>query len=660
MKIDRRLARTTWLIWLAIAAQWVIYAVVSRAMIGVAPLWVLLVLLGATLLLAGRHAVLTIHRLVNGPRRLAVIGWVLLAAAPAFWSGQFLGHVWYRATQRDSLRFNTPLRAIAHWAASIMDAEAVATKPRRTQGDHVTLYDAGETPDAEGLVTELDEHVAQMSALLESEPPDTQVRWVRGTLLGEGGRAMSAWALCDADEPEVTYLDRHEVAHVVITLLAGPRQNPPMLFAEGWAEYQSNDLADMVERLQESRSIGTTYVLADLIATDTYGASIGLAYSQGGPFVGWLVETYGGEKFLELYAGVRQDSFHADCQRIMGHSFDQLEQQFWQWLDDYPTPGFDPLKDVTLADGVSPADWQELIAAYQAAQIDEPVVPRGTAIAIELASTEVEGEITLTRDLLVRIICDAEANLWLIESSENHAVFASANSDFVLNARRYGDAPAYGTIGAATRRPVAVEAVRDQLRRIRRWVDVQSLLIESHATPWKRTIHRVQRPASPGECWVVEDEIARDDTGRGRLRRLEIDPRHRYWVSSLEESNFGPPPSDDPETVAQWDQESKRTAVFLTHDSHVFPVLASTQVEGIDYEFSADTTLRELTAAEQREVKQLIADVAAQIPESRDPWWLRHEWAFALLWPALGAVLVWWPRRSTTGDAPTEVASEGG
>ena len=84
----------------------------------------------------------------------------------------------------------------------------------------------------------MDSHLQAMAQLLGQPVPDYKFPWVRGSLFGLNSRAVVLWALCgDVDNPaELTHLDYHEMAHTLITTLAGTDHVPPFVLIEGWAE----------------------------------------------------------------------------------------------------------------------------------------------------------------------------------------------------------------------------------------------------------------------------------------------------------------------------------------------------------------------------------------------------------------------------------------
>ena len=89
----------------------------------------------------------------------------------------------------------------------------------------------------------------------------------------------------------------------------------------------------------------------------------------------YLLERFGPARFLELYRAVRPATFPADCQRVLGTPWPQLEAEFWQWL--HERAALPPAThssaaaaggrgdDVEPAPGGAAARWSAALAAYK-------------------------------------------------------------------------------------------------------------------------------------------------------------------------------------------------------------------------------------------------------------------------------------------------------
>ncbi len=258
-------ARFSLYLWLAVALS-VLASFLFWRMGYVRPhaTWAILSLATIGISLAGL-VIVVLCRLVRGKGRLRAVGWLLIGLTPLVWSGAYLTDLSIRADTREAVAFSTPVRVVATWVSSVMDAEARWKYPRWVYGQHTVLLDQGETPNAEGLVDEMDEHIRSMAKLLGQPVPKSEFPWVRGSLVGQNRRAILSWALCgQEDNPaELTYLDRHEVAHTLITLMGSVDQYPPCVLIEGWAESQSVDRSKMIRALSERHQDGMRWPRLD-------------------------------------------------------------------------------------------------------------------------------------------------------------------------------------------------------------------------------------------------------------------------------------------------------------------------------------------------------------------------------------------------------------
>ena len=387
-------------------------------------LWGLLSLLTVFVPLLGLVSIAAM-RLIRGTDRVRAAGWLLIGATPVVWFGCYLFQLNVCAHAREPLSFSTPFRVAVVWASSMLDLEARRRYTRWTDGRHTVLMDRGQTPDAERLVAEMDDHIEAMCALLGEAVPDKELPWVRGPLFGQNGRAVFRWALCGhSDDPaELTYLDRHEIAHTLITALAGPFHDPPMLLIEGWAETQSSDRDRQIQSLAERHRNDTAYSLQELVGPDWYGRGSGPVYWQGGPLAHYLMQHYSPEIFFELYAGVRPGSFHQDCQRILGDSWVDVETEFWKWIEAEaarltkanPALQTQHTAQIELADDVDPDVWQTLVDGYQTSNRDSLTYPTDCAFVIHLEQNRInEDAVAEKRHYEFRAVFD-EGECWIVE-----------------------------------------------------------------------------------------------------------------------------------------------------------------------------------------------------------------------------------------------------
>jgi hypothetical protein len=259
------------------------------------------------------------------------------------------------------------------------------------------LIDNGRTPSPEKLVAEMDRHIEGMADLLGQPVPNEEFPWVRCSLFGIKSVTIPPWAMCCQDDnpDNLTYLDRHEVAHALMMQLSGPDYDPPSLLAEGWAESQSSDRNHQIRTLAEKHKQRRTYSLQELVSPTVYGlggSDSPPAYWEGGPLAHYLMQRYGSATFFRLCSGARRNSFREDCQAILGDSWETVEVNFWKWIDaegeslyqaDAKHPDTTSETLVELAPSVNPADWQALVEGYRKSNKDSEWLPSKAAFVLE-------------------------------------------------------------------------------------------------------------------------------------------------------------------------------------------------------------------------------------------------------------------------------------
>jgi hypothetical protein len=147
-----------------------------------------------------------------------------------------------------------------------------------------------------------------------------RIHCVRGPLLGKqfGLKGLCSGSLPGEMHPDVeglTWLDRHEMVHCVMNPFAPlVSTEPPTVLAEGWAQANMG-LApiDLSVRAWSQAERGKTHSLRELTGPEWYASHHIAVYDQDGPLVHFLLETYGPDRFLELFSTCRQAAFAADC-----------------------------------------------------------------------------------------------------------------------------------------------------------------------------------------------------------------------------------------------------------------------------------------------------------------------------------------------------------
>ena len=138
-----------------------------------------------------------------------------------------------------------------------MDIEARTRYPQWTTGEKVTMISIP-VANARERVAAMDRHVRQLEKRL-GRTTAWPIRWVRGPLLGLDGKAP--FSVCMGSRPHdaelgtdgLAAVDRHEVAHCVITSLNSYESDPPAVLAEGWAE--ANQGTDSTEQVFRAWSV---------------------------------------------------------------------------------------------------------------------------------------------------------------------------------------------------------------------------------------------------------------------------------------------------------------------------------------------------------------------------------------------------------------------
>ena len=177
----------------------------------------------------------------------------------------------------------------------------------------------------------------------------------------------------------LTDLDRHEVAHCVITRNYTARSDPPRVLMEGWAQAnQGTPAEELAETAWDDHEKGRSLTLRQLVAPDWYWYSGPAAYNQGAPLVNYLLRVYGPERFLKLYTTCQQATFEADCRATLGIGLDELDAAFWADTEQIARRAGPParrwLKGLKLDPSIDPAAWDAFLADYFAAA-DRLVAP---------------------------------------------------------------------------------------------------------------------------------------------------------------------------------------------------------------------------------------------------------------------------------------------
>ena len=315
-------------------------------------------------------------RLIRGPRRDRALAGLLVGTAP-FW---FLaGHILMAMRPAFNLHVppGWPSKVFSPLARPLVDLEARWFYPERTPGKWVTMVGA-KASDARALVAAMDRHVEASLARLD-QSATWPIVWYRGPIFGLRQCAIydmaigSEVGLYQRGADGLTDLDRHEVAHCVITRNYTARSDPPRVLMEGWAQAnQGTPAEELAYTAWDDRERGRSLTLRQLVAADWYWYSGPAAYNQGAPLVNYLLRVYGPERFLKLYTTCQQATFEADCRATLGIGLDELDAAFWADTEQIARRAGGPLtriwlKSLKLDPGVDRAAWDAFVADYFAA-----------------------------------------------------------------------------------------------------------------------------------------------------------------------------------------------------------------------------------------------------------------------------------------------------
>jgi hypothetical protein len=143
----------------------------------------------------------------------------------------------------------------------------------------------------------------------------------------------------------------HETTHILAKSLG----HPPAIFNEGLATYMSERLgapplrelgggeSSLYERVRELRSKGDWIPLEELLTYSEIGPGWShppVAYPEAGAFVKFLIDTYGKEKFLQVYKSLTNSKIESvfkqnegKLKKIYGFSLGELEKQLIETVE---------------------------------------------------------------------------------------------------------------------------------------------------------------------------------------------------------------------------------------------------------------------------------------------------------------------------------------
>jgi hypothetical protein len=230
------------------------------------------------------------------------------------------------------------------------------------------------TDDARKQVAAMDRHIEASLARLD-QSATWPIVWYRGPIFGLRQCAIYDMAVgsevgsyYQRGDDGLTELDRHEVAHCVITRFYTAKSDPPRVLMEGWAQAnQGTSAEDLADTAWNDRQRGLNLPLRKLVAPDWYWYSGPTAYNQGAPLVNYLLRVYGPERFLKLYTTCRQETFESDLRACLGIDLDDLDAAYWADVERLVRTGPPArrwLKGLKLASNIDLAAWNAFLDQY--------------------------------------------------------------------------------------------------------------------------------------------------------------------------------------------------------------------------------------------------------------------------------------------------------
>jgi hypothetical protein len=270
--------------------------------------------------------------------RLRELRWltvVLLPGLAAIWGGLYA----HRISSNRYIPDNLLMRWMGSAGVSLADLERSIRYPIVYEGQRVDMYCAREIADGPELVRQMDEHISALEKRI-GRTSDIKARWIRGDILGRNNYQFFGLAMSDYEpsaenqEPTIHSLDRHELAHFVLSQFMNADSSPPCLMLEGWAQMMSLPSEKLAIDAWRHRYLEHgTWSLQDLTTMPWYRYSRQSVYSIGGAFVDYLIRHHGIDSFVTLYLMANEEHFADQFQDIYHISLSEIEPEFWKEID---------------------------------------------------------------------------------------------------------------------------------------------------------------------------------------------------------------------------------------------------------------------------------------------------------------------------------------
>ena len=253
-----------------------------------------------------------------------------------------------------------------HWEVTDADGDTAET-PQQTffyddsrftwdtvEGDNVTIYYySGSPEDAEAMHRVAVESLAEMSALLDTEIPFEVQVWTydsvddmrpalvrrsesyESQVITAGVRVATNTVLVLGNVSFDTL--RHELTHVV-TAEAGESAlgTLPAWLDEGTAVYGQEDPGGFEEAINRAIARGNVLSVKEISAYPGDPQKVDLFYGEAWSLVSYLNDTYGPEKFAQLFAEIKGGKrIDPALETVYGFDQDGLEDE-WREANDLP------------------------------------------------------------------------------------------------------------------------------------------------------------------------------------------------------------------------------------------------------------------------------------------------------------------------------------
>jgi hypothetical protein len=322
----RRLAALSWACWAtAVLSLWLQYR------LGVYHTQVWLWLPAAALGLAAGVGALLLGcwRGVIGPGRWSSLAWALLGATPLLLWSALVAYMFHE--QGEKYLPNDDAHKVGRMAAvNLLEGHAWLLYRSRVETDRLVMYYGDGVGDPAGDAAAMDAHLARLEKVLGQRQRE-KITLVRGPSLGLHGMSIRSVAL-GSDGGPVSWVDRHESAHLFMYQFSRPESEPPMLLLEGWAMAVDGHPEPLQMTALACRGNAKT-CLGRILRPDAYHRGDLDAYYVGGALVDYLLRRYGPEQFLDFYNTCRPGSYEADFERVYGVGFGDMEKAFWQDME---------------------------------------------------------------------------------------------------------------------------------------------------------------------------------------------------------------------------------------------------------------------------------------------------------------------------------------